>query len=236
MRIWPVILALASISWAHAQTLQVVTEDTAYTYLEGGQVGGPATRIVRAALESAGVDDFRVNLYPWARAYAMATRQPNVLIYLIARTPERERTFKWAAELMQIRYHLYRLATRTDVQVTRLEDARHYAIGVVRDDVRHQYLQRLGFTQLTLSAGNEENFQKLLASRIDLIPLPPSDAAQLCEKMRFDCRQLQRVLTLDALGTGLYMAFSTGTADELVSRVGEAYRRLRAEGRVEALE
>ncbi len=236
MRTWLAILLIVVANGAAAQALQVVTEDTSYSYLENGDVGGPATRVVRAVLERAGIRDYQLNLYPWARAYEMATSQANVLIYLIARTPEREQRFKWAAELLQIRYHLYKLAERTDVVVSSLDDARRYSIGVVRQDVRQQYLRRKGFRQLIVSAGNEENFQKLIAGRIDLIPLPPSDMLKLCEKTRFDCKRLQRVLTLDELGTGLYMAFSKTTADELVARVAAAYEALRAEGRVAPLE
>jgi len=235
MRTWLAILLIAAANGAAAQSLQVVTEDTSYTYLENGGVGGPATHIVRAVLERAGIRDYRLDLYPWARAYEMATSQANVLIYLIARTPERERRFKWAAELMQIRYHLYRLADRGDVEVATLDDARRYTTGVVRQDVRQQYLRRKGFRQLIVSPNNEENFRKLLTGRIDLIPLPASDLAQLCEKARFDCSRLQRVLTLDELTSGLYMAFSNATADQLVTRVGEAYRELRDEGRLEPL-
>jgi polar amino acid transport system substrate-binding protein len=220
---------------AQAQPLQVVTEATSYSYLQGDQLAGPATEVVRAALQRAGLDDYRAGLYPWARAYDLALKEPNVLIYLIARTPAREAQFKWAGEFMKMEYHLYKLRDRQDVAVRRLEDARRYSVGVIRDDLRHQYLRGQGFGKLVVSAQNIDNFRKLLARQIQLIPLPDADAAQLCREARFDCAQLEKVLTLDELSTGLYMAFSHATDDAIVRRVRQSFDGLKAEGMVRRL-
>ncbi|TVO58798.1 substrate-binding periplasmic protein [Denitromonas halophila] len=236
MRIVLALIVLLAVSVAQAQEIQVVTEDTAYTYLEKGRVVGPATQHVRAALARSGFSDVRVDLYPWARAYAMALSQPNVLIYLIARTPEREDRFKWAGELMRIQYHLYKLAAREDIVVDSLDAARPYRVGVMRSDVRQHYLQRNGFAQLVESSGNEENFQKLLAGRVDLVPLPRGDVARLCARFEVDCRSVTPVLTLDALTVDLYMAFSLATDDAVVERLRLGYAALKAEGRLVAID
>ena len=47
-------------------------------------------------LQAAQLRDYQIRLYPWARAYDMALKEPNVLIFLIARTSARETQFKWA--------------------------------------------------------------------------------------------------------------------------------------------
>ena len=236
MRIACALALMAAMGLAQAQAIVAVTEDTAYTYLEQGQVAGPATQHVRAALARSGFSNVRLELYPWARAYAMASSQPNTLIYLIARTPEREKRFKWAGQLMSIQYHLYKLTARKDIVVERLEDARAFRIGVMRADVRQQYLQRNGFEQLVASPGNEENFQMLLAGRVDLVPLPRNDATRLCAKFNIDCARLTPVHTLDALTVPLYMAFSASTDDAVVERLRLGYEALRAEGKLSPIE
>ncbi len=236
MRVLCVMFLVFAAQLAQAQTVQAVTEDTAYTYLEQGRVAGPATALVRASLAKAGFADARVDLYPWARAYEMALTQPNVLIYLIARTPEREQSFKWAGELMKIEYHLYKLANRKDIVVSNLDAARDLSVGVMRQDVRQAYLESNGFKQLVVSTGNEENFRKLLAGRVDLVPLPRADVDVLCEKFGVDRSTVERVLTLDELTVGLYMAFSRSTDDETVKRLRSAYESLRAEGGLARLE
>lgn len=217
------------------QPIQAVTEESSYTYLAGGKVGGPATEIVEAALRRSGLTNYRIGLYPWARSYDMALNEPNTLIYLIARTPAREDLFKWAGEFMRIEYHLYKLRARTDVQVRRLDDALPYSIGVMRDDVRHQYLQSRGFTRLVLSARNSDSVRMLLDGRVDLLPLPETDMERFCREAGVDPARLQRVLTLDEMSTGIYMAFSRGTDDAIVARARAAFDQLKQDGTVARL-
>lgn len=223
-------------SLCQAQTIHVVTEATPYTYLAEGKVVGSATRVVELSLKRAGLDDYEVSLYPWARSYDMALKEPNVLIYLIARTAAREDQFHWAGEIMKIQYHLYRLKRKDKAfRITNLEAAKHHIIGVMRDDVRYQYLRAKGFTRLVVSAQSVDNFKKLLSGQVDLVPLTSDDATSLCKETQFDCAGLERVLTLDEASTGLYMAYSRSTPVALVQRTRLAFDKLKAEGQLKRI-
>lgn len=215
-----------------AQAIRAVTETTPYTFQKGDRVEGSATEVVEKTLQAAGFSDYQVKLYPWARAYDMALKEPGVLIFLIARTAAREQQFKWAGEIMKIQYHLYRLRDRSDISVKTLADARNYTIGVMRDDVRQQYLQSRGFQRLAVSAQWIDNFNKLIKRQVDLVPLTQDDASSLCAEAHFDCAGLERVLTLDEASTGLYMAYSASTADSTVQRTRAAFDKLKADGTV----
>lgn len=228
---WLFLWTLAS---AQAQTIHVVTENTPYTYMKEGKVAGSATEVVELTLKRAGLIDYRINLYPWARSYDMALKTPNVLIYLIARTTARERQFHWAGEIMKIQYHLYRLK-QSPLPISDLESAKRFSVGVMRDDVRHQYLKAKGFERLVISAQSVDNFRKLLSGQVDLVPLTTDDASSLCKETRFDCAGLERVMTLDEASTGLYMAYSRATSDEVVARTRSAFDKLKAEGHVKRI-
>jgi polar amino acid transport system substrate-binding protein len=217
---------------AHGETITAVTETTPYTFLKGERVAGPATEVVEKTLQTAGLTDYKVKLYPWARAYDMALKEPGVLIYLIARTPAREQQFQWAGEIMKIQYHLYRLRERSDIKVKTLADAKNYTIGVMRDDIRQQYLQAKGFYRLAVSAQWIDNFNKLINRQVDLVPLTADDASSLCVQANFNCASLERVLTLDEASAGLYMAYSATTEASIVQRTRAAFDRLKADGTV----
>ena len=219
---------------SQVQPIRAVTEATPYTYMEGSKVIGTATEVVELTLQRAGLKDYRVHLYPWARAYDMALKEPNVLIFLIARTPAREQQFRWAGEIMKIQYHLYRLKSRA-LDISTLESAKAYTIGVMRDDVRQQYLRSKGFERLVVSAQPLDNFRKLLRGQVDLVPLTTGDAGLLCQQATFDCAGLERVLTLDEASAGLYMAYSLQTPQEVVQRTQQAFDRLKAEGLVQRI-
>lgn len=228
-------VAACAAAGAAAQVIRGVTEDSTYSYLRDGRVAGPVSEVVDATMQRAGFADYRAGIYPWARAYDIALQEPNVLIFLIARTPARESQFKWVGEFMRLEYHLYKLRTERDVVVKRLADARAYSIGVVRDDMRQQYLQGEGFTRLVVSAQNSDSFRKLLHRQVQLVPLSERDAVRFCEDAHVDFSLLERAYTLDGLSVGLYMAFSRATADDVVLRARTAYERLKADGTVARL-
>ncbi len=216
----------------YAQTIRAVTETTPYTFQRGERVEGTVTAVVEKTLQAAGMADYQVRLYPWARAYEMALKEPHVLIFLIARTAAREQQFQWVGEIMKIQYHLFRLRERSDIAVKSLDDAKRYSIGVMRDDVRHQYLLSKGFRRLTLSAQTMDNFSKLLQRQVDLVPLTDDDASSLCQQSHVDCASLTKVLTLDEASSGLYMAFSNATPAADVLRLRQAFDKLKADGTV----
>jgi polar amino acid transport system substrate-binding protein len=221
---------------AAAQTLiRAVTETTPWTYVRDGKPAGSATEIVEMTLRRAGLEH-KVSIYPWARSYDMALHEPNVLIFMIARTAEREQQFKWAGEFMEIQYHLFKLRDRKDVLVTALADAERYAIGVIRDDVRHQYLQKKGHVRLVVSAESMDNFRKFLNGQVDLVALTENDARSLCAQSRIDCTRLEKVHTLNELSAKLYMAYSATTLDSIVDRTRAAFDKVKAEGGLKLLQ
>jgi polar amino acid transport system substrate-binding protein len=235
LSVWIAFMLLLVHAGSHAQSIKGVTEETSYTYLQNGKVAGTASEVVEATLQRAGLHDYRLALYPWARAYDMAQQEANVLIYLIARTPEREPLFKWVGEIMRIDYHFYKLKERKDIVVPDLQSAKNYSVGVLREDVRYQYLRTQGFTKLVVSGLNIDNFRKLLNQQVQLVPMPESDVVMLCREAKVDFAGLEQVYTLDTMATGLYMAYSQSTSDDIVVRTRAAFDSLKAEGVVKQL-
>lgn len=218
-----------------AQTISVVTENAVFSYEQDGKAAGEATEIVEMALQRAGLKDYRINVYPWARAYNLALLEPNVLIYLIARTPEREALFKWVGEIVSLQNSLYKLKERKDITVHSLADAKKYTIGVLRDDVRHQYLQQQGFPKLELTSQQIDNLRKLELHRIDMFPMLDQGLAALCKKFGNDCSRLEKAYTLDDLKVKLYIAYSKTTADGIVEKTRTALAQIKAEGTLDKI-
>ncbi|MFP6849812.1 MAG: transporter substrate-binding domain-containing protein [Pseudomonas sp.] len=228
---WLAALLMLLCSAVRAETIQAVTEDSLHAFMDGDKVSGPATAVVERTLNAAGLE-YQLALYPWARAYDMALQQPNVLIYLILRTPEREQLFKWVGEVKPYKAYLYKLRQRQDIQVNSLEDAKRYSIGVVRDDVRHAYLKSQGFTKLFVAPQNHNNMRQLLNGQIDLLPLLEGDAKRLSKEAGADFTSLEQVMPLDGLITGLYLAYSNATEDAIVERTRRAFEQLRSSGEI----
>src|SRR4051812_31000153 len=80
---------------AAGRHLMVTTEHTPKTaMLENGRVTGFATEKFREIMKRTG-NDAQFEVMPWKRAYLMALRQNDTCVFPTARTPEREKQFRW---------------------------------------------------------------------------------------------------------------------------------------------
>ncbi len=229
-----VTLLLAACAWA--QTLTVVTEEyPPYNFQDGNtkQISGMATEVVQEVLKRAKLD-YKLDMYPWARAYQMAQDAPNVLIYSIGRSDKRESLFKWVDVIAPYDVYLYRLKSRPDVKAADIAAIKHFKIGAVRDDVRAQYLEKAGIT-LDLVAEDGSNAKKLASQRIDMFPIDELAMVALNKREGIDPASVVKVMRLDALSAGLYMAFSKQTSDELVHRCQAVLAQIKKDGTFEKI-
>ena len=79
------------------------------------------TEVVKKILKRAKLD-YKLGIYPWARAYQMALDAPNVLIYSIARNDKRETLFKWVCVIAPCHGYLYRVKSCLAVKVSTVDD------------------------------------------------------------------------------------------------------------------
>ena len=225
---------------AREVALRVVTEELPpYNMTISGKLTGFSTEVVEAVLVQAGLNGAFQSM-PWARAYETALHDENVLIYSIARTPQRDGLFKWVGVIAPAQWGLFSDRTR-NISLNALEDARRYQIATVHGDVGEQYLQSRGFSVgLNLQSSNTyaQNYQKLKRGRVDLWVANAVMAKYLARQAGepFDDTVTQ-VYPLTDIGRneGLYMAFSARTPDEVVARAREGFEQIKRNGIYEAL-
>lgn len=220
---------------AGAESIETVTEDSSYSYMQDGKVSGAASRIVEAVLKQAGLSDYHMAIYPWARAYDRALREPNVIIYPILRSQDREQLFKWVGRLDWTVPVLYKLRATPPLRIAVLQDAIAYRVGVLRDDYREKYLHDQGFTRLVVAASNQENFNRLLNSQVQLVAMPERDARKFCADAHVPFETLEKAYAMDDLSREIYIAFSRSTSDDVVERVRAAYEQLQSAGTIQRL-
>jgi polar amino acid transport system substrate-binding protein len=221
--------------------LRAVTEELPpYNMMEDGALTGLGTEVVQAVMKEAGVQA-PIKVMPWARAYDMALNEEGVMIYSIARTPQREKLFKWVGVIAPVRWALLAQPGR-HWSIKRLEDARKYQVATVNEAVGEQYLINQGFElgkNLQSSAKYSQNYDKLKLGRVDLWIANELNAAYICRSAGDDpTTALVRVLTLPDLAKdgGLYLAFSPQTPDATVERFRKALDTLRHNGVYDALQ
>ncbi|MBO3761008.1 transporter substrate-binding domain-containing protein [Ciceribacter sp. L1K22] len=170
MRMLSVLLLLAAAPAAEAQTVKFTTEEyPPYNYREGDGYGGAGYEQVVEMMKTVGVD-YTVELMPWARALALAESERDHCVFTTAHIPERDARFKWV-EPLAIDRNFMISKSGTNVEAKNVEEARQYIVGTQRNDYTQDLLQRNGFPKIDLAADLDLTLKKLLAGRIDMMPI-----------------------------------------------------------------
>ncbi|WP_222937623.1 substrate-binding periplasmic protein [Spartinivicinus ruber] len=209
-----------------ANELLVVTENwPPYNFRSEERIVGASTDIVKKTLDKTNYK-YNIHLYPWARSYEIALNKPNVIIYTILRTPQREPLFKWVGPLFSGKqFYLYKLHTRTDVVLSNIDDAKKYIIGIMRGDVSHQFFSSIGITEsngLNITISEEENIRKLFNLKIDLISGNNISLPIRMKKLGYDFNDINPVIM--TFKYDYYMAVSKSTSDTVYTKINDAFK------------
>ena len=182
-------------------------------YLKDGEITGASVEILKLIWEKMGHPEQPIIIIPWARGYRQVQTEPNHVLFSMSRTKEREQLFKWVGPIFTARQVLVGLADK-NYQLDKLDDAKPFRIGTIKQDIGECVLFRNGFDNLESVSGLDHNIKKLLAGRVDLICQSESAINSYIEMEDLDPRQLQTVLVVNELGT--YYAFNKQVPDSLV--------------------
>jgi polar amino acid transport system substrate-binding protein len=216
---------------ANEQPITIVTEHWApYVFADDkGVVKGSMTDRVKAIVDRSGLT-YTISLYPWPRSYKIAQTKPNVLIYPIYQTPEREGLFHFICPFSEkIDLYLFKLASRDDIKLTALEEAKQYRIGLIRDDFDHDLLIKAGFEigkQLDVNVDDNGSIKKLLKGRVDLMTQSLSGMKRLLKEHNLEPGKLIPALHIKIDDTLSCLAMSLATPQATVDKVSKAMKHI----------
>lgn len=211
------------------EALRVVTElSPPHQTLVDGKVAGISTELVQAILAEAGYGA-QIELYPWARAFRIARNQPNVLIYNMARTTERETEFQWIGTVAAYQLGFVGLAHRSDIKLSSVEDAKRYTVAVQRDDLSADFLIDNGFVpgvQLVLVADIAESWQLLLNGKVDLVIDDPVALNGMLAALGLRKRDVNFIYAIPQLEQQTWLAASLTTSQNVVKQLQSAHSKV----------
>ena len=198
----------------------------------GGELTGYMVEVVQAIQKRVGNAD-PIEIVPWVRGYKEAQSRPGVVLFSVARTAERAQLFEWLGPVNEKVYCFYVQAT-SRIQLKTMDDARELKlIGVYKEDVRDQYLSKLGFTNLDRSLDEITMFKKLMAGRIEALTCSQEGLSQLAASAGFKPEDFRAAMPF--LKVQIYIAFSKGTAKVILKNWSAALEALKKDGILEQL-
>lgn len=231
------LLLLASISTpglAADTALIAVTEPWPpyNTFSNDDTADGAHALILQRALALSGLEA-QINVYPWARAMALAQSRPNTLLLGVARTPARERQFIWIAKLSQTQQFLWRANTAANQSETSLlQIMRCCSICTVRKDVSEEALRQQDSEhrlQLVLTGSHHDCLRMLRNGSVAYMAGSPYRIQTILQQGGLPASTLHRATAI-APPRQLFLAASKGTPEATIRKLQHAMRQLQQSG------
>ena len=221
---------VVSVQPAMSGELIILTENLPpLNYLKDSVLVGPSVEIVKEIQRRVGSHE-EIKVYPWARAYKMALKDKNVVLFGTTHTKVRHDKFKWIGPLATKRDIL--VAKRSSgIKIDSLDDAKKVKrIGTLRDDTRERLLKRHGFTNLESVSDEQKNAKKLVLGRIELWAYKKPGLKTVCELAGVDYNEIEEVFHLRKIDVSI--AFSKKTSDSIVQNWRNAFNEMLSDGTI----
>ncbi|MBI3144868.1 MAG: transporter substrate-binding domain-containing protein [Pseudogulbenkiania sp.] len=197
-----------------------------------GNPDGMAVEVVNEILRRTGQNN-SVAMAPWMRGYHLLLTKPNVMLFTIGRTAERERHMTLLGPI----------AISSTVLLARSEEALPLQamgsdilkrkVAAYQGSIFESTARNKGFTSIRQTSSSEEAARMLLARRVDLWVEGNIAVAQTLQRLGVPPGRVARVMTLDSLD--LYLAFSRGTDRDTILQWQTALRDMKKDGTFQSI-
>jgi len=214
--------------------LTLMTEDyPPYNYSDRyGKPAGISVDIVKTIIKKTGDID-NITILPWARSYKYIQERKGQVLFVMTRTPQREKMFKWVGPVATNKWVLFTNSS-SNISLNSLEEAKNskYTIGTYKDDACEVFLKNKGFSNLDSQNDDNLNVKKLMKNRINLWIV--GEYQGILKAKRIDKGfKLKKVLDVET--TELYIAFSRDISDEIVKRWQKELDLMKKDGRYQKI-
>ena len=207
--------------------LSVYTEEwPPISYSDNTRPAGMAVEVVREMLQRAGLV-VEIEIIPWSRAYKLAIETPNVVVFAVGRTPQREELMTLIGPILSVRTELYQ--RRGDRWKGKSADElRSALLGTYRAAFFETLARANGFLKFSLANTPDRSARMLLAGRIDLWVDSNISAPSVVQVAGGSPSDIEPVLTLDV--TDMMVGISRGTPLRTVRALEDALHAMKADG------
>jgi polar amino acid transport system substrate-binding protein len=227
-------IANAADSAPPSRPLNLLTEEWGpITFEEHGKAQGFAVDVVSEIQKLIKTDNV-IQVVPWTRGFHEAKSQPNVVLFTVFRSKEREKLFTLLGPVATCEVSFYGLAD-ANLPIKNIADAKRMnAIAAKADTWFASTMEKAGFKNIMLTKDPQQEARLLIAGRVNLI----SNDLVAIEKALNDIGKkdlkLKRYLTLEK--GELYIAFSKGTQPATIDKWKTALETLKKNGTFAALQ
>ena len=204
------------------QSLWVITNlEPLFNYRdERGNLTGYAVELVRNILFEAGLQS-EILSAPWQRLIVESELKPDVLVFNLVRTAEREEKYHWLTPITQNAYSVFTYANNS-LDLRKWQDMpKKSRISVLSGDFRQDLIKQQGSYPIA-STSWKSALDALLTRQADYLFFSDAGLKHFCKDRIEECnKKIKKAFVYDVTTT--YLAISKrGTSSERVTRLRHA--------------
>ncbi|WP_222611030.1 substrate-binding periplasmic protein [Undibacterium curvum] len=213
---------------ANPAELTIYTEDwPPISFKSGDKLDGMAVELVQALQKRIG-SNAAIQLVPWNRGYKALLEDPNVLLFTVGRSEEREKIMTLVGPLAISRTVLYTRKGNAARLLGLGDDLYQVAVGAYRGSIFADAAMKKGFQTLDLAATPQVVAKMLMMGRFDLWADGNVVVPSVLKDIGYTIQDVERVMVLDSLE--LYLAFSPKTPLSTIKIWEEGLRQMKKDG------
>ena len=189
---------------------------------ERGQLEGYLIEVVQGILAEADIQQ-EILAAPWERLIQESKNKPNVLVFPLARTPEREEDFHWVLPLTSNVYGVLGNPS-SDKPIATLSDVNNVTpIGVLESDFRHKVLIAENIRDVAPYDDYDSAVSHILAGKLRSLFFSDAGLRYFCFKQDADCSRFELLYQYDVLTS--YIAMSKNSDTRHIDKLNAAAER-----------
>lgn len=229
-RVLLMLLLVPGILYAE-EVLVLANESMPFNGIVDGKNAGMTYEILEEATKH-GAPDFKYRFgLPWIRAQKMilAAGSKPMAIVPFTRTPKREESHIWIAELFMCPV---RLSTYKRPPVT-LDEARHMTVGMLSGSANITFFKSMGIERFDFGKNAIINAKKLASGRFEVLGEAKYVDVYAWKQAGFDARNLNFTELPDP--RYVYIAGNINFPPELALKIRSAIDKMKANGKLDAI-
>jgi polar amino acid transport system substrate-binding protein len=200
---------------AAAADLTVISHELKpFTWKENGTVKGLAYDMVTATMKKMN-NQSEIKLLPFTRALTMVQNEPDIVLFHVQRTPEREHTMKWVGPIVTNGVYIYSLK-KSKIKFNSLEDLRKLKyIAVVSGEATDSFLRERNFTNLLHVRQQSQSLEMLSNGKVEASPFGELVVGAYARGNNIDISLIEKT-KIKLFESVLYMGFSKNVPDDVI--------------------
>ncbi|WDD98790.1 transporter substrate-binding domain-containing protein [Thalassomonas actiniarum] len=225
-------VSLFQVAYANEFRILTVNEPPANYINTSGKADGYVVDIVRALRKEVGATA-EIEFVPEARALNILRDKANVLVFSLSKTPFRQEKYLWVGQVLSKKWEVYTLL-ESELKIENKEQLKNLpVIGVVRGDIREEWLVNHKFTNLHSVTHHNQNIRLLLKERVSAIVFEKLGLAHLCRDLNIDVSLFKSIYTINT--SPVFIVMSSITPPDTFHLWHNAYNKLKANGELEKI-